>query len=91
MSAAVRLTDTKDLAVDPATTVEDTQHTRESIISYTNSLLLRVSYTICPRLLYLTCLSVALPSPLSYTFLIYAFSVNKDAIFIWLLLPKTLS
>lgn len=48
MSAAVRLTDTKDLAVDPAPTVEDTQHTRESIISYTNSLLLRVSYTICP-------------------------------------------
>lgn len=42
------LTDTKDLAVDPAKTVEDTQQTRESIISYTNSLLLRVSYTICP-------------------------------------------
>lgn len=48
MSTAVCLTDAKDLAVDPATTVEDTQHTRESIISYTNSLLLRVSYTICP-------------------------------------------
>lgn len=48
MSANVCLTDTKDLAVDPATTLEDTQHARESIISYTNSLSLRVSYTICP-------------------------------------------
>lgn len=50
-----------------------------------------LSHHLFSFLLYLTCLSVALPSPLSYTFLIPAFSVNRDAIFIWLLLPKTLS
>lgn len=49
------------------------------------------SHHLSPCLLYLTCRSVALPSPLSYTFLISAFSVNKDSLFSWLLLPKTLS
>lgn len=48
MSTATCLTDTKDLALNPATTVEDTQHAQESIFSYTNSLLLMFSLTICP-------------------------------------------
>lgn len=43
MSLAPCLADTNNLALDPATTAEDTQHTRQSIISYTGSVFCSVS------------------------------------------------
>lgn len=93
MSVAACLTDTKDLARNPAVAVKDTQHTEIDHFYNKQSFFGVPSHHLSSFLLslYLTCLSVALPSPLSYTFLISAFSVNKDAISIWLLLPKTLS
>lgn len=93
MSVAACLTDTKDLAPNPAVAVKDTQHTQIDHFYNKQSFSGVLSHHLPSFLLslYLTCLSVALPSPLSYTFLISAFSVNKDAISIWLLLPKTLS
>lgn len=88
---AACLTDTKDLALNPAARVKDTRHT--GIDHFLNKQSFSGVLSPHPSFfrLYLTYLSVALPSPLSYTFLISAFSVNKDAVFIWLLLPKTLS
>lgn len=87
---AACLTDTKDLALNPATTLKDSQRAGIDHFLYKQSFS-AVLHHLSSFLLCLTCLSVALPSPLSYPFLISAFSVNKDAIFIWLLLPKTLS
>lgn len=91
MSMAACLTDTKDLAVNPAMTVKDSHHTGIDQLLYKQSFSGVLSPHLSSFRLYLTCLSVAFPSPLSYTFLIWASSVNKDAISIWLLLPKTLS
>lgn len=88
---AACLTDTKDLAVNPATTVKDSHHTGIDQLLYKQSFSGVLSPHLSSFRLYLTYLSVALPSPLSYTFLIWASSVNKDAISIWLLLPETLS
>lgn len=48
MSMAACLADTNDLALDPATTAEDTQNTQQSIMSYTGSVfLLSACLTIC--------------------------------------------
>lgn len=77
MSMAACLTDTKDLALNPASAVKDTQHTRIDYFFSKQSFCGVLSHHLSPFLLYLTCQSVALPSPLSYTFLISASLLPK--------------
>lgn len=93
MSVAPCFADTNDLALDPATTAEDTQRTLQSILSHTGSLFFFCSLSVSPSVLLphssnLSCLSFALPSPLSSEFLIFSLSVTKDAIALCLFYPK---
>lgn len=80
---ALCFADANDLALDPATTAEDTQHTLQSILSYAASVFCSVSVSpsvLLPHSFYLSLRSFALPSPLSSKFLISCLSVTKDAI-----------
>lgn len=90
---ALCFADANDLALDPATTAEDTQHTLQSILSYAASVFCSVSVSpsvLLPHSFYLSLRSFALPSPLSSKFLISCLSVTKDAISLLLsLLPHT--
>lgn len=92
---ALCFADANDLALDPATTAEDTQHTLQSILSYAASVLCSLSVSpsvLLPHSFYLSLRSFALLSPLSSKFLISCLSVTKDAISLSLsLLPHTLS
>lgn len=91
MSVAPCFADTNDLALDPATTAEDTQHTLQSILSHTGSVLCSLPVSpsaLLPHSFYLSCLSFALPSPLSSKFLVSSLSLTKDAISLCLFYPK---
>ncbi len=91
MSVAPCFADTNNLALDPATTAEDTQHTQQSILSHTASVFFSLPVSpsvLLPHSFYLSCLSsVTSVISVSYLFPLSYQGCNLSLSF----LPQTLS
>lgn len=87
---ALCFADANDLALDPATTAEDTQHILQSILSHTCSVFCSLSVltsVLLPQSFYLSFLSFTFPSPLQFS---YFFSLCYQRCNLCLFYPKHL-